>query len=472
MNAHTTVPVEQHQPKHDSAHGLEPIRSSRANPRRKKSGVLRFAVFILVLGAAGGGLYAALGKEKSLAAVNYVKEQILGPPEGSVLPDVVPSKPTGPWNGLITVTDKEQKTIGFKICSVLPQTQPIRLEVNGTTDYDQNTLNKVRPRFDNALVEKVYVSAGQSVKKGDPLLELRSAELGLAKNDCRTNYVQWDHDHKYLTARKPLHDLGQITNIVWTDTVNDEKKSRLTYFVSREKLMTYGMTDEQIDKLLEGLSDDNEKVLHAQQDIHDITRMTVLSPIDGVVVVRDVVPGNFYDQTNIMLTISPMTELWVWGNVFESDQDKVHLRQNCDILFRHTNRKFPGQVESIANGVDPDTRALRIRASIPNPAHDLAAGMQVQVTLQIPPLEGDTVIPRNALAVINGEYYAFVVKEGTEEHADKFERRKLEIEQENTDLVVVKKGLKSGEKVVSNGSLILSQLYEDQSTVDTGLPVQ
>jgi hypothetical protein len=55
--------------------------------------------------------------------------------------------------------------------------------------------------------------------------------------------------------------------------------------------------------------------------------------------------------------------------------------------------------------------------------------------------------------------------------ADRFERRKLEIEQENTDCVIVKKGLKVGDRVVSNGSLILSQMYEDQNTVDSGLPV-
>ena len=124
---------------------------------------------------------------------------------------------------------------------------------------DQDTLVKIRPRFDNALVEKVFVSTGQSVKKGDPLLIIRSAELALAKNDCRTKFVQWDHDHKYLIAREPLAKDGRITQIIWTDTVNDEKKSRLDYLVSREKLATYGMTNEQIDKLLEGLSDDRKK---------------------------------------------------------------------------------------------------------------------------------------------------------------------------------------------------------------------
>jgi len=273
-------------------------------------------------------------------------------------------------------------------------------------------------------------------------------------------------------AREPLAKNGQIAKIMWTDTQNDEKKSRLDYLVSREKLATYGMSNEQIDKLLEGLSDDRKKAMEADDDTQDITRMTVVSPIDGIVVDRDAVPGNFYDQTNIMLTISPMDKLWVWGNVFESDQSKVHIGQSWDIQFQYSQDKIPGKVESIANGVDPDTRTLRIRASIENPDKNLKARMLVRAILHIPPMEGDTVIPRNALAVINGEYYAFVEKGDTGEDADLFERRKLEIEQENTDAVVVKKGLKAGEKVVSNGSLILSQMYEDQSTVESGLPVQ
>ena len=114
--------------------------------------------------------------------------------------------------------------------------------------------------------------------------------------------------------------------------------------------------------------------------------MTMVSPIDGVVVERDVVSGNFYDQKDILLTLSPMDQLWVWGNVFESDQDKVHIGQKWEIVLPFTNEKFEGKVESIANGVDPETRTLRIRASIPNPGKTLKARMLVRAILQIAPL--------------------------------------------------------------------------------------
>ncbi len=421
-------------------------------------------------------IYASVNKsptaDKLRAGLETLKEQVVGPTAVRPNPATPPEAfhAPQPWNGLVKVNPKERDAIGFKIMPVLQQTKPIRLEIPGKTDYDQNTLNKIRPRFDTALVEKVHVSVGQAVKTGDPLYDLKSVELATAKTDLRIKYVQWDHDRKYLNAREPLVKEARITQKEWTDTQNDEKKSRLDYLNARELLGTYEITKEQIDQLLEGLGDDKLKVQAVANNLQDISKMTVLSKYDGIVVERDVVPGNFYDSKDVLLTISPMDKLWVWGDVFESDADKVHLDQKWDILFQFTNKAFEGKVESIANGVDPETRTVRIRASIPNPGKNLKARMLVRATLQIAPLPSDTVIPRNALVVLNGDYYAFVEVGTSGKDADLFERRKLTIEQEDYDFVIVKQGLKAGERVVSSGSLILAQMHEDQSTVDSGVP--
>ena len=87
-----------------------------------------------------------------------------------------------------------------------------------------------------------------------------------------------------------------------------------------------------------------------------------------MIVERDVVSGNFYDDMAVLMVISPMDKLWVWGNVYEKDQDQVHLGQTWDISFPYLdNLKVKGKVEHIAAKVDPNTRTLKIRASIPNP---------------------------------------------------------------------------------------------------------
>ncbi len=169
---------------------------------------------------------------------------------------------------------------------------------------DPRTLHKIRPRLNDTLVEKVFVSAGQSVKKGDPILEIRSAELGQARNDCQTSFVQWDHDHKYLEAREPLAKDSRITAMVWADTVNDEKKSRLNYLIARDRLEAFGMTPEAIDQFLEGLRDDRDQARNAIGNIPDISRMTFTSPIDGTVTEVEAEPGNFYDPKDLLMIIA------------------------------------------------------------------------------------------------------------------------------------------------------------------------
>ena len=67
--------------------------------------------------------------------------------------------------------------------------------------YRPEQVTRIRPRFD-CLVEKVYVKVGQTVKKGDPLVDLFSTDLAAAKSDYETAEVQWKHDRKVLEMRR------------------------------------------------------------------------------------------------------------------------------------------------------------------------------------------------------------------------------------------------------------------------------
>ena len=124
----------------------------------------------------------------------------------------------------------------------------------GRTDYDPNTLSKIRPRFDT-LVKRVRAELGQKVKKGDPLVDLFSTDLAAAKNDFQTAYVQWQHDLRLLKMREKLYAEKAISNKFWSIVKNDESKSRLAYTTAKEKLLVFGVPEEQIDPLLKNLGD-------------------------------------------------------------------------------------------------------------------------------------------------------------------------------------------------------------------------
>jgi cobalt-zinc-cadmium efflux system membrane fusion protein len=445
-------------------------------PRRGR--LLRATLFVL----AAAGLVAAVavrGPERSKRDARQAFEQakhfVLGP-ERTAPPPMVPASDPRPFPGYIRVAAEEGKAMGINLAEVQAQTEALHLELTGTTDFDQNTLAKVRPLFD-ARVTRVFKTTGQIVKKGDDLVEIYSTTMAQAKSDYRTKYGQWVHDKALVASRRTLAD-RELSHVAWVDTLVNELTSRVNYLAARDKLVTYGIPMDQIEALQVDLmaevkeveaGKDVAKVKIHDDDLEAMSKLIIRSPIDGMIVERDVVAGNFYDDMAVLMVISPMDRLWVWGNVYEKDQDQVHLGQSWDITFPYLDDlKVEGKVEHIAARVDPNTRTLKIRASIPNPNTQLKADQLVKAVLMIPAVPGHTVIPRNGMAVINGKSCCFVQDPS---RPDQFLRRDIEVDQENHDFVVLRSGLNPGEKVVTNGSLILAEMFEDANTVSSGMPL-
>lgn len=367
----------------------------------------------------------------------------------------VPSEPgregTPPsrWNRQLQLQPEQLKALGLQVVSVQPQSQPMTLELLGSTEYDPDTLAKIRPRFD-ALVNKVHTSLGQTVKKGQVLIDLYSAQLAEAKGAFEEGKAQWDHDRRLLERQKPLFEQGALTEKTYFDTVNDERKSSLAYKLARDKLTVYGLTDEDIERV-------------PSESGSQKARMTLESPADGVVVSREVVEGNLYDHEDTLLVVAPLDHLWVWANVYEGDLDKVKVGQTWEVRFPYTNEQIDGHVDYVSNRVDPGTHAVRIRATIANPEGKFKADMLVRAILQIPPSPDRTVIPRAAMTTLNGSESVFIE---VPDQPGTFERRTVRVAQERRDHVIVSEGLKSGERVVGVGSLLLAQMYDDRATQD------
>jgi len=409
-------------------------------------------------------------------------EHALVPSKPSAAPPEAPKLESSDhvWRHELRLTHEEAQSIGLSLTTVTAQTEPIKLELTGRTAYDPDTLTKIRPRFDT-LVEKVHASLGQTVKKGEPLVELHSTELAAAKSDFQGKYVQWQHDLKLLNLRQDLVKTGAISKQLWVDTINDEEKSRLEYTLARDRLKIIKVPESEIDPLLVPLRDVDTKTLDQPTgaqfgSLADKAKMTLVSPVDGIVIEREVVPQNFYETSTVLMVIAPLDHLWVLVNVYELDQDKVKVGQTLEIQFPFLAEKVEGKVQYVASEVSKETRAVKIRASIPNPGARLKSDMLVKAMLDIPPSPGQTRIPRLAMVSANGTDYVFVRKHNPNQESgskanavDHYERRKVEVAQENHDKVVISSGLQPGEEVVTRGSLILAQMYDDAMTVATGL---
>src|SRR5204863_6152570 len=124
----------------------------------------------------------------------------------------------------------------------------------------------------------------------------------------------------------------------------------------------------------------NLKQLEEQLSYTDI-----ISPIDGIVLSRDVQMGDAVSpiivlgsSATLVITVGETSEVYVKGKVDESDIGKVYLGQRARIKVESFKEKtFDGKVTKISPmGVEKDNvTTFEVRVSIENPGGELKAEM-------------------------------------------------------------------------------------------------
>ncbi len=115
------------------------------------------------------------------------------------------------------------------------------------TDYDPATVTIVRTPFDNCRVDKVLVDLGSKVKKGDPLLELFSTDLAAAKSDYEVSMQPMGPRQEDSTMTRPRWPRTQLlAKKEMIEVENNEQQSRLKMKLAKDKLLVYGLTEEEI----------------------------------------------------------------------------------------------------------------------------------------------------------------------------------------------------------------------------------
>lgn len=182
--------------------------------------------------------------------------------------------------------------------------------------------------------------------------------------------------------------------------------------------------------------------------------LQVKSPVSGILVERDVNPGETVDQSQMtpwqMFTISSTKVVWVEGDIYESDVAGVKLGQTVSVhVDAFPDRTFTGVVRQIAPTLDPKTRAIKIRANIPNSDGALKDGMFAEMTIDTGRSNVAPVVPMDAIQHDSDSDYVYVAE------GNKYVRRNVTVGLQKNGECTVTTGLNPNEYVVSQGALFL-----------------
>ena len=191
-----------------------------------------------------------------------------------------------------------------------------------------------------------------------------------------------------------------------------------------------------------------------------IAQKAITAPFGGRLGVQRVHLGEYVNAGTALVTLTNLDALYLNLTLPEQWYDRLHVGQpvtfSVDAL---PGRQFSARILAIDPQIGTDTRAVTLQARFENPKHELAPGMFARAALQLPPEEGAITIP--ALAIdfsIHGDS-AFVIhrqKDAQGEHVT-VSRVLLHTDGRVGDRVVVTKGLKAGDTVVTGGQVKLHE---------------
>jgi membrane fusion protein, multidrug efflux system len=176
----------------------------------------------------------------------------------------------------------------------------------------------------------------------------------------------------------------------------------------------------------------------------------ITAPFAGVLGFRQVSPGTLVTPGTVIATLDDVSRIKLDFTVPETFLAAIAPKQRIrarSVAF--PDRPFEGEVTSIDSRVDPATRAVQVRAEIPNPDALLRPGMLLTVTLFRPEREA-IVVPELALVQIGRKAFVYVVKPDStvqQRVVTTGSRRRGEVE--------IAEGLAAGERIVVEGTVKL-----------------
>ena len=312
------------------------------------------------------------------------------------------------------------------------------IKATGTVEFDADRVARILPPV-SGQVQELALNAGDSVRKGDVLFVLSSREVAAAIAD-------------HVASHKDL-DLAEKTFAMTDDLFAHEAASRIALQQAQNELAKSEAKVTQSEEVLRVLGIDPD----AEPDASRLqSRVQVRAPVGGVVVERTVTNGQFVgpDSTAPLMVVADLSSVWVQAAVFERDLRHISAGQRADVTAAaYPSDHFSARVARIGSVIDAQTRTTKVRFAVANPGGRLKSGMYTSISLYLPAATASPTIAAKAAFVENGHTFAWV-----QAGPQQFVRREIETAPTDSDRLRVIAGLKAGDRVVSDGALLLRQL--------------
>jgi HlyD family secretion protein len=262
----------------------------------------------------------------------------------------------------------------------------------------------------SGLVKRLFVDYGDTVREGQVLAELDREQLEAAVREARANLLAaeaaWERNK--VEAEGP--DLPFLkASLERARTLYADGLIAPSLLEDADKAWQMGLNKQTAAKSQAAVSRAEVEKARAALERYqtDLRYATIRSPMDGLVLSRDVEVGDAVSsilvlgsQATLVMTLGDVSEVYVLGKVDEADIGKVYLGQRARIVVESfKDRSFDGKVTKISPlGKEKDNvTTFEVRVSIHNPGGELKTNMTANAEIILEEKKGVLVVPESAV---------------------------------------------------------------------------
>ena len=276
----------------------------------------------------------------------------------------------------------------------------------------------------SGIVQSILVDYGQYVRQGHVLVELDKEELRARVREAKATLLAAQaaeesaaaaYERNKVEAEGPdipflrsnvdrarkLHEQGLIARNLLEDS---ERHYQIALNKQMAALRSVAVTKAEIGRAKAQTAQAQAALDRAEEDLRN---STIISPMDGLVLSRDVEIGDAVSsilvlgsQATLLMTLGDVSDVFVLGKVDQADIGKVTLGQPARIVVESfKDRKYHGQVTKISPlGEEKDNvTTFEVRVSIKDPGAELRANMSANAEVILEEKHGVLLVPESAI---------------------------------------------------------------------------
>lgn len=326
-------------------------------------------------------------------------------------------------DGAIKMSPEQMIASGIQTVVVREGNLSHQVNVPGRIVTDADRMAQIVPKV-SGIVTEARKNLGDSVEKGEVLALIESREMAEAVAEYQAAQRSAELARTTHNREKTLWEKKITAEQDYLTAKNAWQESQIRLDLAKQKI--------------EALGDTNGKSSRYYE---------LKSPLDGLVVERELTLGEFVDTSHKAFTVADLSVLWVEISIAPDDLPKI--KEGQSVVVNGSGKQGEGTLIFVSPVINPDTRSAKAIVELDNVERVWRSGDYVNASIVTDSQGTGLMIPVRAVQIIEGKPTVFV-------KMDKgFEKRGISVGRKDGESIEVSAGLVPGEQVAIGNTFVL-----------------